>query len=190
MSCTPNALKQKEDGMFDNLIDKTDNRKLVALEKVIDEGLRTFTDVGSALLQIRDGGLYQPQYSSFELYCRERWDLEHSRVYQLMDSAQVVQNLKTSTSGGSLPTSERQARPLALLPLEQQAEAWNKAVESAPNGKSPTGELVKKIVDRYRTKAGKEKRRIKVGEGWTPEELKEDTELFEAFKSTGMTRPN
>src|SRR5207302_4850300 len=133
--------------MFDNLIDKTDYKKLLELEKTIEKGLRTFTDVGNALLQIRDGELYQPQYSSFEEYCRERWDLEHSRVYQLMDSAQVVENLKTSTSGGSLPMSERQARPLALLPLEQQAEAWNKAVESAPKGKRPTGEQVQKVVD-------------------------------------------
>lgn len=173
--------------MFDDLTDKTGDKKLVELEEIIEEGLRTFTAVGSALLQIRDGKLYQPQYSSFEEYCREKWDLEHSRVYQLMNSAQVIENLKTSTTGGSLPTSERQARPLASLSPGQQAEAWEEAKAKAPKGEKPTGRLVQKIVDRFRAKAGKEKVRES---GWTVDELKHDPELFEAFKAIAAVYGN
>jgi hypothetical protein len=175
--------------MFD-VIDKTDNQKLLALERIIEEGLRTFTDVGSALLQIRDGKLYKPQYSSFEEYCRERWDMEHSHAYRLMDSAKVMANLKTSPIGEVLPTSESQTRPLASLAPEQQVEAWKEATTTAPKGKRPTSGLVHKIVNRILAKAGKEKRMIKASEGWTADELKHDTELFEAFKSIAAVYGN
>jgi len=166
--------------MFDDLTDKTGDKKLVELEKIIEEGLRTFTEVGSALLQIRDGKLYQPQYSSFEEYCQEKWDMDHSHAYRLMNSAQVVENLKSSPIGELLPANEAQARPLALLPRDQQAQAWTKAVDSVPEGKKPTAGLVQKIVNRFRAKAGKEKVRES---GWTPDELKKDEPLLEAFKA-------
>ena len=176
--------------MFDDLTDKTGDKKLVELEEIIDEGLRTFNAVGSALLQIRDGELYHPQYSSFEEYCRERWDMEHSHAYRLMDSAKVVANLKTSPIGEVLPTNESQTRPLASLSPEQQVEAWKEATTTAPKGKAPTGGLVHKIVNRILAKAGKEKRMIKASEGWTADELKHDTELFEAFKSIAAVYGN
>jgi hypothetical protein len=176
--------------MFDDLLDKTDDEKLRAFEKTIEEGLRTFTDVGSALLQIRDGKLYHPHYNSFEDYCREKWDMDHSHAYRLMNSAQVVENLKSSPIGELLPANEAQARPLASLPLEQQAEAWNKAVDSAPKGKNPSAGLVRKIVDRFLAKAGKEKHMDKLAEGWTTVELKKDTDLFNAFKSIALVYGN
>ena len=172
--------------MFD-VIDKTDNQKLLALERIIEEGLRTFTDVGSALLQIRDGKLYQPQYSSFEEYCQEKWDMEHSHAYRLMDSAKVMANLKTSPIGEVLPTNESQTRPLASLSPEQQVEAWKEATTKAPTGKKPSARLVQKIVNRFRPKSGKEKVRES---GWTADELKHDPELLEAFKAIAAVYGN
>jgi hypothetical protein len=176
--------------MFDDLTDKTGDKKLVELEEIIEEGLRTFTAVGSALLQIRDGKLYQPQYSSFEDYCREKWDMEHSHAYRLMDSAKVMANLKTSPIGEVLPTNESQTRPLTSLSPEQQVEAWKEATTKAPTGKKPSARLVQRIVDRICAKAGKEKRMIKASEGWTADELKDDTELFEAFKAIAAVYGN
>ncbi len=176
--------------MFDDLTVKTGDKKLVELEEIIEEGLRTFNAVGSALLQIKDGKLYQPQYNSFEDYCRERWDMEHSHAYRLMDSAKVMANLKTSPIGEVLPTNESQTRPLTSLLPEQQVEAWKEATTTAPKGKAPTGGLVHKIVNRILAKAGKEKRMIKASEGWTADELKHDTELFEAFKAIAAVYGN
>jgi len=173
--------------MFDDLVDKTDNQKLLALEKIIEEGLRTFTDVGSALLQIRDGELYQPQYSSFEEYCRERWDMEHSHAYRLMDSAKVMANLKTSPIGEVLPTNESQTRPLASLSPEQQVEAWKEATTTAPKGKRPTGGLVQKIVDRFRGKPSNKKVRES---GWTADEVKKDQPLFDALTAIAKVYGN
>ena len=56
-----------------------------------------------------------------------------TRVYELINSAKVVENL--SAIGEKLPTHESQTRPLARLEPPQQREAWTKAVEAAPNGK-------------------------------------------------------
>jgi hypothetical protein len=176
--------------MFDDLTDKTDNKKLLAFEKTIAEGASTFIAVGSALLQIRDGKLYHPQYNSFEEYCLEKWDMDHSHAYRLMNSAQVVENLKSSPIGELLPANEAQTRPLTLLPKEQQAEAWNKAVESAPKGKNPSAGRVKKIVDRILAKTNKKKREIKIGKGWTHEELKEDEELLGSFTAIAAVYGN
>jgi hypothetical protein len=175
--------------MFDDLTDKAGDKKLelVELEGIIERGLRTFTDVGFALLQIRDGKLYQPQYGSFEDYCREKWDLEHSHAYRLMDSAKVMANLKTSPIGEVLPTNESQTRPLASLSPEQQVEAWKEATKKAPTGKKPSARLVQKIVNRFRPKAGKEKVRES---GWTADELKHDPELLEALKAIAAVYGN
>ena len=60
--------------------------------------------------------------------------------------------------GVILPTTERQARPLAALPPEQQAPAWHEAVETAPNGR-PTGAHVAATVARFVAPRRAERRR-------------------------------
>ncbi|HXV44073.1 MAG TPA: hypothetical protein VEC96_13480 [Anaerolineae bacterium] len=115
--------------------------RLAELEIVIERGLQTFIEVGSALMEIRNSRLYRQMYATFEEYCQERWDLRKSRTYQLMDAAEVVENLKSSTivelSRGNipLPVNEAQARPLAKLGFEMQRQAWQKAIETAPQGR-------------------------------------------------------
>lgn len=115
--------------------------RLAELETVIERGLQTFIEVGSALMEIRDSRLYRQLYATFEEYCQERWDLRKSRTYQLMDAAEVVENLKSSTivelSSGTipLPVNEAQARPLAKLEVEMQRQVWQRAVETAPQGR-------------------------------------------------------
>ncbi|MBI1879045.1 MAG: hypothetical protein HYR94_12645 [Chloroflexi bacterium] len=128
--------------------------RLAELETVIERGLQTFIEVGSALMEIRNSRLYRQMYATFEEYCQERWDLRKSRTYQLMDAAEVVENLKSSTivelfSGNILlPTNEAQARPLAKLGLEMQRQAWRKAVETAPQGKI-TAKHVETVVKEF-----------------------------------------
>lgn len=115
--------------------------RLLELEIVIERGLQTFIEVGSALMEIRNSRLYRQTHPTFEEYCQARWDLRRSRTYQLMDAAEVVENLKSSTivelSGGSLPLplNEAQARPLARLGVDMQRQVWQKAVETAPQGR-------------------------------------------------------
>lgn len=116
------------------------------LEVVIEEGLKTFVEVGNALLEIRDSRLYRQEFRTFEDYCRDRWGMARSTAYQYIDAAATVENVRHG--GHQIPTNERQARPLTKLEPEQQQEAWQRAVETAPNGRV-TGAHVEKVVKDY-----------------------------------------
>jgi hypothetical protein len=52
-------------------------------------------------------------YGTFEDYCRERWGLARRTAYQLMDAAEVVDNVRNCAQ--QLPANEAQARPLTGL---------------------------------------------------------------------------
>ena len=135
--------------LLDVLTD-SEETELAQHEATIERGLKTFVDVGQALLSIRDARLYRAQWGTFEDYCRERWNLRHSYANYLMDAAEVVANLQTSTIVEVLPLTESQARPLTQLKEpEQQINAWQRAVETAPNGKI-TAAHVQNIVDEYK----------------------------------------
>lgn len=103
------------------------------LEATIERGMQTFVEVGLALMEIRDGRLYRAEYGTFEEYCQERWGISRPRAYQLIDAAVVTTELSTIVD--TLPATESQARPLAALKPEQQREAWERVLETAPNGK-------------------------------------------------------
>lgn len=106
--------------------------RLETLEAVIAKGLETFVEVGSALLEIRDQKLYRRWHRTFEEYCRERWGMARRTAYQLMDAAEVVENVRNCAQ---IPANEAQTRPLAHLEPDQRIIAWQTAVETAPNGK-------------------------------------------------------
>jgi|GEM_PF-4231926 len=53
--------------------------------------------------------------------------MQRAYAYRLMESSEVVRNLSPM---GDIPQSERQARPLAKLPAEEQAPAWEEANEA------------------------------------------------------------
>lgn len=116
--------------------------RLTVLENRIAAGLRTFLEVGAALMEIRDSRLYRAEHRTFEAYCRERWRMGRRNAYQLMDAATVVANVRNCAhlllepdSDLRLPANEAQARPLKRLPPDQQAEAWLLALASAPGGR-------------------------------------------------------
>lgn len=119
-------------------------------EVVIQRGLKTFVEVGEALMAIREGRLYRQTYYTFEEYCQQRWQLGRNYVNKVILAANVVENLGTNVP--ILPTNESQVRPLTKLetPEEQQA-AWQKAVETAPGGKV-TGAHVATVVDEMKSR--------------------------------------
>lgn len=93
-------------------------------EAVIEQGLRTFVEVGSALIRIRDERLYRDGYGSFEAYCEQRWGMSRPRAYQFMDAAALTQALSPMVDNPTilLPENERQARELVGLAPERAAE--------------------------------------------------------------------
>ena len=102
------------------------------LEATIEHGMQTFVEVGLALMEIRDDRLYRAEFGTFEEYCNQRWGWTRMRASQLIAAAAVVQNVNLGLQN---PATERQARPLAALPPAQQREAWERVLETAPNGK-------------------------------------------------------
>ena len=100
------------------------------LEKVIQEGLTTFYEVGKSLKEIRDGGLYKEVFGTFEDYCQQKWGMERRHAYRLIESSDVKDNL--CPVGHILPANERQVRPLTSLEPEQQQEAWQRVLVNVP----------------------------------------------------------
>lgn len=115
---------------------------LRALEVRIEEGKQAFEQVGLALLEIRDRKLYRQSHSSFQNYCRDRWQFTGRRAYQMVEAAAVVQSIKdandeTVNNCSQFPTTESQCRPLSVVEPAQRAEVFQKAVQKAKSENKP-----------------------------------------------------
>lgn len=126
-----------------NELTVVEQNDLVQYEVVIDRGIKSFIEVGAALMAIRESRLYRQDFSTFEDYCQERWGLGRNFINRQIAAIHVVENLVTvvtknnEVNGASfpLPPTERHARPLTKLDPEDQPVVWQRAVETAPNGK-------------------------------------------------------
>ena len=99
-------------------------------ERRIHEGLGRFRDVGLALASIRDNRLYRATDSTFEIYCRERWNWSRQRAHQMIECAEVAASLPGDCQ--PLVDNERQARELAKVEPEKRAEVLAKAAQAGP----------------------------------------------------------
>ena len=131
---------------MNNLLNIEERNELERCEVVIKQGLKTFVEVGQALMLIRDKRLYRAEFGTFEAYCNDKWQLSKMHVYRLVHSSQVVENIK-SNPWVTLPQNERQARPLTKLEPELQAEAWQKTVEQ--HGENITQKKVEEVVKEF-----------------------------------------
>jgi hypothetical protein len=122
-------------------------QELQACEAIIARGLKTFFEIGTALLAIRDKRLYRVTHKTFESYCRERWEMSKPYAYQLMDAARVAGNL-SAIANTPKPIHESQVRPLAKLKPEAQRDVWSQAVKES-NGHIPTAEKVDRATSNW-----------------------------------------
>lgn len=132
---------------LDSALTTDEQAQLQTYEEVIERGLKTFYDVGNALLDIRDCRLYRQQYSTFEAYCEVRWQLKRPRAYELMDAAKVARNL--SEISDIRPERESHAAPLVPLEPEAQRLVWEVVQQTAPAGKV-TAQHVKSVVNVFK----------------------------------------
>jgi site-specific DNA-methyltransferase (adenine-specific) len=137
-----------------NELTKLESKKFQECEQIIERGLGTFYEVGTALLAIRDERLYRVTHGTFEEYCRDRWRMVASRARQLIGAAQVVANLESVTI--VTPDNESQARELAPLEPDAQREVWKKVVETAPNGNYTAAQIRAIVNEREIMKAAHE----------------------------------
>ena len=137
----------------DNL-DKDEKKELRKCESIIRKGAKVFVEVGRALLRIQEAQLYRGSYSTFDEYCKDRWEMSRAHAYRLIESAKVVEDVSET---GTAPTREAQARPLSKLRNPQaRRDAWTEAQKSSESGKV-TAKAVEAAVDKIQ---GKEKKEI------------------------------
>jgi len=86
--------------------------RLAELENQMEQDQTAFIRYGNALLEIRESRLYRQSHSSFEDYCRDRWQVKKSYAGKLIRAAQVVMKLGPI---GPKPEAEGQVRPLTNL---------------------------------------------------------------------------
>jgi len=124
--------------------------ELARLEKVIEDGLESFIQVGEALRQVRDLSLYRRKgYESFTDYCAGRWQITYRRAAQLMEASELVSELTCKILHVPPPQVESHATELARLPdIETQVAVWTEVVtETQAAQKKPTAKAVKEKVD-------------------------------------------
>jgi len=133
-----------------------EEKDFVRCEEILQQGLRTFFEVGSALLWIRDGKLYRTTHSTFENYCLDRWGIGRSYAWRVIGAAERVKLLPAGTS--LKPTNEFQIRPFLKLKPEEFPKAWEQAVQNAKNGKM-TPSLIRTLIAEISAKTSNVKRR-------------------------------
>jgi len=126
-----------------------ESHELERCEVVIKQGLKTFIEVGQALMTIKEKRLYRISFKTFEDYCVEKWAFKRTHVYQLIEASAVISNL--SAMANILPQSERQVRPLTSLEPEIQKEVWKEVVKQSEETREPiTAIKVHKIAEHWK----------------------------------------
>ncbi len=118
-----------------------DETRLSELERVVEAGLQTFVEVGTALAGIQAAKLYRATHATFEAYVKDRFGISRPRAYGLISSAETATAL-SSMEDIPVPTNERQARALAGLDLSTAADVMVAAAENNPVGR-PTATAIK-----------------------------------------------
>ena len=114
-------------------LSKNEKQVFRKCETIIRKGVKTFVEVGTALKRIHEEQLYREAYSTFDAYCKDRWDMSRAHAYRLIESAKVVEDVSET---GSAPERESQARPLTKLRnVQARKEAWKNAQDSSSSGK-------------------------------------------------------
>jgi hypothetical protein len=132
------------------------DKTLAFLEQRIDrnirEGSERFLEVAKDLLLIQRGKLYETdpliQYSTFEDYCRRRWNLSRARAYECLNYLSVCKDVQPllSASGRQSPT-ERALRPLVRLESNQRIEVMEAAIKEAGNAEMKPG-VIRRITNK------------------------------------------
>lgn len=130
------ALAAAADGQADlEALSEPERAALSACEQTIARGLRSFVEVGLAMVKIRDERLYRQEFCDFEQYCRQRWGISRIHAHRSIEAARVHEMLPV----GNRPAHEAHIRPLTRIrteegKLDQRAitRVWQRAVDLAP----------------------------------------------------------
>lgn len=123
-----------------------EEKRLSELEGIITKNFQGFYEVGCALAEISASKLYRLTHTTFEEYCRERFEVARQTAYQYIEAKKAVDNVRNCGQFKLLPTNEAQVRPLTKLSPDAQIEAWEKVVKSAQFDGGITAKHVSQVV--------------------------------------------
>lgn len=125
-----------------------EQQELEDQERIIEQGMQTFWQVGQALKTVRDKRLYRDQHQTFDQYCQTRWGLGRQYAYRMIEGAGVVQDL-SPISDTMLPANEAQVRPLTRLKDPEDRRTVWRAVLAEALQTPITAALVRRVVQQY-----------------------------------------
>jgi hypothetical protein len=128
-----------------------DFERLNALAK---GGWKTFLEVGAALVEVRDRGLFRANYQSFSDYCKLELGCSKAYAYSLMGSAEVHKQLSAIADFKIIPVNEAQCRALLPVAADKRPEVLKKAVVMAGEGPL-TAKIVREAAVEFTTKPSK-----------------------------------
>ena len=79
-----------------DVLSEAETEELKTCEAIVACGWNTFADVGMALASIRDKELYRVNFTTFEAYCRAKWQYARRYVHHLISAAQLFKHLCAS----------------------------------------------------------------------------------------------
>lgn len=135
-------------------LNSSEQEQLNLCETIIEKGYNTFIEVGNALYDIRNNKLYREKHSTFEEYCKQKWQIKRQRAYELMDAASIVNTLSEISDKKSdefkvspyINIRESHAVALGKVPEEMRNLVWQKVVNNQKeNGKTITAKSIKYI---------------------------------------------
>ena len=115
----------------------SDKSRFRALCNVVDKAIEHWYHAGLALIEIRDSKLYRDDFKTFEEFVRERFDIQKSHAYRLIEAAKVKSICEEKDL--DVPLRESHCRVLADVPEDKIPEV----VEAAMEG----GELTAKTLE-------------------------------------------
>jgi hypothetical protein len=135
-----------------------DSIEFEKLNAIIDQGMESVFEVGSALVGVKTRKLYVPEFGTWKRYLKEKFSIGCPYASRLMRAAETVEQLKERLPIGNvsvLPVNETQVRPLLRLKeLDDRALAWQKAVESSVDGKPIALDVTQAVSDLLWEKEG------------------------------------
>ena len=93
-------------------------------ERIVDDFLAGYVEIGAALKNLRDRHLY---VGRFEDYTLERFEIARGTALRRIKAASVALNLKGA--GMNIPANEAQAYELQDLEPEAQIKTWKKVLD-------------------------------------------------------------
>ena len=130
----PNSLTIPDETQGSNIsvataLSGAEKTALARCERIIDRGLKTFREVGQALLEVRDSRLERRSHESFADYCEQRWKFTHRHANQLIADAKTIAAVDGKHASQIL--TQRQATELGKVPAEDREKVLDWAAEKA-----------------------------------------------------------